>query len=102
VSDRLTCPDCGETFRKSEAAFSVCLTCGEIFPPGEEPAEHGPGPGNGRFFGECCMSVRLYSVEDAEDKQAEVREAKAEKYYENDLVPPWEHDDTYTDEVSHS
>lgn len=99
--DQLTCPCCRERFVLSEAAWSVCLTCGVIEPPGDGSlADHGPGPGAFRdpdrdaaFSGECCMFLRVYSEEDALAKQDEVRTENAEKYREHGETPPWERED---------
>lgn len=73
----LTCPCCGETFEKSDAAWTVCLDCGDIFPPGESWVDHGPGlwkaTENTTRVWPCNMSINVYTSEDAREKQAEVR-----------------------------
>lgn len=91
--DELTCPHCDERFTKSEACWRVCLTCGKIADPGEELVGHGPGPGSDSpIFGHCCSSLRVYTRDAAEEKQAEVREKERERFEEAGLPVPWEMD----------
>lgn len=84
-TDTLQCPHCHEEFTREEAAWTVCLTCGEIFPPGEDWGGHGPGPTYeeteySRRIVEwpCNHALTVYSEEAALDKQAEVREDENE------------------------
>lgn len=107
IDGKLTCPYCDEQFTKSEAAWSVCLTCGRIAPPGESQAGHGPGPAapgpvpaqehrraDGReravVSAECCSSLRVYSPEAAVEKREEVREKYRPRYEDAGAVPRWE------------
>lgn len=78
MSDKeLTCPDCGHTFTMGEAAWTVCLTCGYIAPPGESMADHGPGLWRGtentKRVWPCNTALRVYTEEAALEKQQEVR-----------------------------
>lgn len=96
--DTLQCPECDAQFEKGDAAWTVCLTCGVISPPGGGGlAGHGPGPGgfdrgDAAFWGECCMSYHVYSEADALEKQDRVRTDKREKYVNAGVTPPWERD----------
>lgn len=68
----ITCPECGEEFQiKDVAIWNVCLTCGEIWPPGEQWESH-----NRDDSVDCdgVHSVRKYSEEAALEKQEEIRE----------------------------
>lgn len=70
----ITCPCCGETFDKGQAAWTVCLGCGHIDPPGGEGMEDHPGPrGPGT---DCFMGVYVYTEERAQEKAQEVMEDK--------------------------
>lgn len=93
----LTCPHCREVFKKQDAVWCVCTSCGHVRPPGG--SEHCPGPGpaageNGRlhaaFRGECCTGNYVYTETDAARKQRHVRAEKREEYEEAGAVPRWE------------
>lgn len=77
-NQEFSCPHCEETFVKSEAAWTVCLDCGEIFPPGEDWTKHGPGLRKGtentKKVWPCNHGLNVYTEEDAKQKQKEIRE----------------------------
>ena len=65
------CPDCDHEFAIEDVAvWNVCLTCGEIWPPGEDWSSH-----NWNDSVECdgVHSVRKYSEQAALEKQQEVQ-----------------------------
>lgn len=67
----ITCPECDADFQiRDVAVWNVCLTCGEIWPPGEQWSPHNQ---NDDVACDGFHSIRKYSEEAAKDKQTDVR-----------------------------
>lgn len=84
LDTQIECPHCEETFEVGDVAvWHVCLTCGEIWPPGEQWHSH-----NWNDDVECggCHAVRKYSREAAEAVSAK----KLDEYRrEHGKDPEW-------------